>query len=201
MQASHMTLPMNLDLFTREPEQVLPRDGEAWLYPNFFTDLDLSELQSLIHWETQQLFMYGQWVEPKRLVCLYTDKEHRYNAVTHKVLDWPHSLLQLADKITAIHNEKFNAVLCNLYRDGTDYVGWHSDDETNMDQSCIASVSVGATRSFKFRHKATKEQVSVELEQGDLLLMRYCQQHWHHALPKRLKVDTPRINLTFRRII
>lgn len=193
---------MNLELFSREPQQqLLPYDGEAWLYPNFFTDLDLAELNSSIQWQEQQLFMYAQWVIPKRLVCLYTNKKHSYNNMTHPILDWPTSLLQLADKITAIHGEKFNAVLCNLYRDGSDYVGWHSDDENNMDQSCIASVSVGATRSFKFRHKTTKEQVSVELEQGDLLLMRYCQQHWHHALPKRLKVDTSRINLTFRRII
>jgi alkylated DNA repair dioxygenase AlkB len=193
---------MNLELFSREPQQqLLPYDGEAWLYPNFFTDLDLAELNSSIQWQEQQIFMYGQWVIPKRLVCLYTNKQHSYNNMTHPILDWPQSLLQLADKITAVHGEEFNAVLCNLYRDGSDYVGWHSDDENNMDQSCIASVSVGATRSFKFRHKTTKEQISVELEQGDLLLMRYCQQHWHHALPKRLKVDTPRINLTFRRII
>lgn len=193
---------MNLELFSREPQQqLLPYDGEAWLYPNFFTDLDLAELNSSIQWQEQQLFMCDQWVIPKRLVCLYTNKKHSYNNMTHPILDWPTSLLQLADKITAMHGEKFNAVLCNLYRDGSDYVGWHSDDENNMDQSCIASVSVGATRSFKFRHKTTKEQVSVELEQGDLLLMRYCQQHWHHALPKRLKVDTSRINLTFRRII
>lgn len=207
-----MPNPFNLDLFQfetsleskqapREITQVLPYDGQAWLYPNVFEALDIQTLLDTIDWQKQQLYMYDKWVEPKRRVCLYSDQPLRDGACTHQVVQWPTALKKIARSIYQSHEEQFNAVLCNLYRNGVDYVGWHSDDETNMDQSCIASVTFGAQRSFKFRHNSTKEQVSVELKHGDLLLMRFCQKEWQHTLPKRLQVNEPRINLTFRRIL
>ncbi|MGB5445493.1 MAG: alpha-ketoglutarate-dependent dioxygenase AlkB, partial [Psychromonas sp.] len=56
-------------------------------------------------------------------------------------------------------------------------------------------------RKFSFKHKGNKETVSVILQHGSLLVMKgETQSHWLHRLPPTKKVDTPRINLTFRTI-
>ena len=97
----------------------------------------------------------------------------------------------------------FNSVLLNLYRDGQDSMGWHSDAEPELGRNpVIASVSLGAVRRFVLRHKKRKEQhLALELEPGSVLVMAGAlQHHWRHALPKTRQVVGPRINLTFRLI-
>lgn len=91
----------------------------------------------------------------------------------------------------------------NLYHDGNVGMGWHSDDEKSIeDDSAIASVSFGAERRFSFKHKQTKETISVLLENGSLLLMEDAtQKNWLHGLPKSTKITMPRINLTFRTMV
>jgi alkylated DNA repair dioxygenase AlkB len=97
----------------------------------------------------------------------------------------------------------FNSCLINLYHDGDEGMGWHSDDEKSLGlNTVIASVSLGAERKFSFRHKDTKETITLLLERGSLLLMKgETQTHWQHSVPKMRKVIHPRINLTFRRFI
>jgi len=97
----------------------------------------------------------------------------------------------------------FNSVLANLYRNGRDSNGWHADDEPELgSQPIIASVSLGATRDFQFKHRQlAQHSYTQELSSGSLLVMGGAMQaHWLHQLPKRLRVQDPRINLTFRYI-
>jgi alkylated DNA repair dioxygenase AlkB len=91
----------------------------------------------------------------------------------------------------------------NLYHDGNVGMGWHSDDEKSIESNtAIASVSFGAERRFSFKHKQTKEAISVLLENGSLLLMEDAtQKNWLHGLPKATKITLPRINLTFRTMV
>jgi len=91
----------------------------------------------------------------------------------------------------------------NLYHDGNVGMGWHSDDEKSIEgNSAIASVSFGAERRFSFKHKQTKETISVLLENGSLLLMQDAtQKNWLHGLPKSTKIILPRIDLTFRTMV
>ena len=100
------------------------------------------------------------------------------------------------------HSCPFNSVLINLYRDGRDSVSWHADDEPVLGRNpVIASISLGAVRRFRFRHRASGETVSVDLPHGSCLVMRAeTQHHWVHMLPKTARPVGPRINLTFRRI-
>ena len=93
-----------------------------------------------------------------------------------------------------------NRVLLNLYRDGDDTVGWHSDDEPELGPNpTIASVSLGAARRFDLRHKDTKETVKTLLRCGSVLMMTgRTQSQWSHQVPRTRKVSEPRINLTFR---
>jgi alkylated DNA repair dioxygenase AlkB len=82
-------------------------------------------------------------------------------------------------------------------------MAWHSDDEKTLGlNSAIASLSFGAERKFSFKHKETKETVSILLEQGSLLVMKGpTQTNWLHRLPPTTKVKNPRVNLTFRTIV
>lgn len=60
-----------------------------------------------------------------------------------------------------------------MYHDGNEDVGWHSDDEKSLGKNVIiASLSFGAERKFSFRHKQTKQTVSLVLEHGSLLVMK-----------------------------
>ena len=93
--------------------------------------------------------------------------------------------------------------MLNLYPGGLDGMGWHSDAEKElMPLATIASISLGSDRKFSFKHRLTKETVSLTLKDGSLLLMKGAtQKHWLHQLPKTKKNIGPRINLTFRSII
>jgi alkylated DNA repair dioxygenase AlkB len=94
----------------------------------------------------------------------------------------------------------YNAVLCNLYRDGNDSVGLHADDEPEMGP-VIASVSLGAERLFRLRRKGGSVAFSERLTHGSLLIMAGdTQKNFKHEVPKEPHVTQPRINLTFRRI-
>ncbi len=90
----------------------------------------------------------------------------------------------------------------NVYQ-GTDGMGWHADDENELEQnSAIASVSLGSERKFVFKHRLYQDRISIVLEHGSLLVMKgSTQSHWLHALPSTKRVNNSRINLTFRRII
>jgi alkylated DNA repair dioxygenase AlkB len=81
-------------------------------------------------------------------------------------------------------------------------MGWHSDDEPELDQNApIASLSLGGERTFYFKHKTDKTKASLPLENGSVLLMHApTQEFWHHSLVKTSRPVGPRINLTFRAI-
>ena len=110
-------------------------------------------------------------------------------------------MLEIKAKVEALTKVNFTTVLLNLYRDGSDSNGWHSDDEKELGRNPnIASVSFGATRLFKFREKENhKNTYNLPLESGSILLMQGATQHtWQHQIPKTKKQVGPRINLTFR---
>ena len=92
-------------------------------------------------------------------------------------------------------------MLCNLYRDGRDSMGWHSDNEPELgDAPVIASLSFGAMRRFLLRHRRDPgRRLALDLPSGSLLVMAgTTQQNYRHALPKTTRKVGARINLTFR---
>jgi len=93
--------------------------------------------------------------------------------------------------------------LANLYHDGSEGMAWHSDGEKDLKKDgAIASLSFGAERKFAFKHKQSKETVSMVLEHGSLLVMKdTTQTNWLHRLPPTKRINKPRINLTFRTIV
>merc|ERR1712059_31754 len=101
----------------------------------------------------------------------------------------------------------YNFVLINRYKDGLDKMGDHKDDEKELDpQVPIASLSLGAERGFVFKHQDRQNLqmpvVKLNLKPGMLLLMKPpTNKFWYHGLPARKSCSSPRISLTFRKII
>jgi alkylated DNA repair dioxygenase AlkB len=125
---------------------------------------------------------------------------YAYSGLVNEPKPWPPALAALRDRLVAECGVGYNSCLANLYRDGSDSMAYHSDDEPELGpRPTIASVSLGARRRFSLRHRATRERWSLELGEGDLLLMSAeSQSDYAHAVPKTSKAVCPRLNLTFR---
>lgn len=148
--------------------------------------------------------LFGREYLSPRLSAWVGDEDavYRYSGVVHEPLPWTETLLEIRRSLELATGTGFNSVLVNRYRDGADSMGWHADDERELGpQPTIASVSLGATRSFRFKSKSGGASLAIELTHGSLLLMAGAtQSHYRHAVPKTRKVVGERINLTFRDI-
>jgi alkylated DNA repair dioxygenase AlkB len=178
-------------------------DASAW--PAAAADARFAELQREIPWERHRLVLFGRTVEAPRLSCWIGDADatYVYSRTRFEARPWTPAVAALRDELEARLGLRFNSVLANLYRDGRDSMGWHSDDEPELGaEPVIASLSFGAVRTFRLRSRATREAaLSIELAHGSLLVMAGgTQRRYQHALPKRAGVAEARINLTFRRI-
>lgn len=163
-------------------------------------------LKDTLEWKQESIKIYGKDILSPRLQCFYGDPDahYRYSGKTFEPLNWIPELERLKNQLSQYCKESFNAVLCNFYRDGSDSMGWHSDNEPEMGRDpIIASVSLGAPRKFALRKKKeTKQLLSLPLEHNSLLIMKSgCQSNYQHALPKTKAIHEARINLTFRRIM
>jgi alkylated DNA repair dioxygenase AlkB len=158
-------------------------------------------------WRQEQITVWGKAYSQPRLSAWYADPgvAYAYSGLTLTALDWTDTLQDIRHEIETACSQRFNSVLLNLYRDGQDSMGWHSDDEAELGRNpVIASLSLGATRIFKFRHKnkAQQKPLAVELNDGSLLLMAgETQHHWLHGVGKQSRRDGARINLTFRQVL
>ncbi len=196
-----------MDLFNQDRHRnVLPNDGTVH-YLGMILNQDQANhyLQNLLRevpWKNDEAIIYGKHIITKRKVAWYGDKDfaYTYSNTTRFALPWTKSLFELKTKVETITQQKFNSCLLNLYHDGSEGMTWHSDDEEALGKNTtIASLSLGAERKFSFKHKRTKQTVSLVLENSGLLVMKdETQTHWLHSLPKTTKVMRPRVNLTFR---
>jgi alkylated DNA repair dioxygenase AlkB len=168
----------------RASNNILTKDCIANYYGKILSSEEANQYFDLLiqisQWENDDLVFFGKRVTTKRKVAWHGDSEYLYT----------------------YSSTKFNSCLLNLYNNGNEGMGWHSDDEKPLGKnSTIASLSFGAERKFSFKHKQTKQTVSVVLEPGSLLVMKDAtQSNWLHSLPKSKNITQPRINLTFRTI-
>ena len=200
-----------MDLFNNEIHSLtnlLPKDGIVVYYKNILTSQEANHyfdyLLNTIEWKNDQAFIYGKLIITKRKVAWYgdTDFEYTYSKTTKRALPWTKELVELKQMIEDKTGEKFNSCLLNLYHNGDEGMAWHSDAEKELKKNgAIGSLSLGAERKFTFKHKETKETISLILENGSLLVMKgTTQSSWLHRLPPTKLISTPRINLTFRTI-
>ena len=165
-------------------------------------DSYFQELFHKIEWTHETVVMFGKEITTKRKVAFYSETgiSYTYSNRTKIGLPFTPLLSEIKSMVSHITKAPYNACLLNLYHDGSESMGWHTDNEKEIiTHSSIASLSLGAERKFSFKHKATQETLSILLESGSLLEMAgELQDHWLHALPKTKKTLLPRINLTFR---
>jgi alkylated DNA repair dioxygenase AlkB len=196
-----------MDLFNQDrTNDLLHKDGTVDYYPNVFTHNEGNRyfdllLQKIV-WENDDVIIFGKHIVAKRKVAWYGDSDYLYiySNTTKQALAWIKELLELKQIVEKPTETKFNSCLLNLYHNGNEGIGWHSDDEESLEPNgTIASLSLGAERKFSFKHKKTKQTISLVLEHASLLIMKDdTQTNWLHSLPKSKKITGPRINLTFR---
>lgn len=187
-------------------ERIPMSDADVLLYRGVFPALRQERLYRAlldeVAWEQHVIKVFGRSVAAPRLSAWYGDPGagYSYSGMRLEPLSWNPTLLEIKMIVEALAETEFNSALLNLYRDGRDSVGWHSDAEPELGRNpVIASVSLGAVRRFMFQHKKRGTRVSLDLEPGSVLLMRGPTQHqWRHQLPKTRKPVGRRINLTFR---
>lgn len=158
-----------------------------------------------IAWKQDTIRLYGKEHRLPRLTSWYGDsgREYTYSGIKSQPNPWNKGLLYIKGQIENCAGVRFNSVLLNWYRDGSDHLSWHSDDEKELGRNpIIASANFGETRDFVLRRKDDeKSKISIPLSHGTLLIMGGAlQHHWSHAVPKRIRVAGSRFNLTFRRI-
>jgi len=202
---------MNFELFAPEPtENILPFDGTV---QDCGLILNVNEAQNYLEyflkalaWQHDEVILHGQYFKTDRKVVWYGDDhyQYHYSGMAKQAHLWDVRLLELKQKVEQITGAQFNSCLANLYENGMQGVGWHSDDEPSLrhpehGETVIASLSLGATRKFRFKHRTQAATADLLLQSGQLIVMQgQTQRYWKHTLAKSSRVIEPRVNLTFR---
>ncbi|HSP85326.1 MAG TPA: alpha-ketoglutarate-dependent dioxygenase AlkB [Psychrobacter sp.] len=200
------------DLFATKPtDNLLPYDGQvndlgividypSPLFYNLVTELpwqeDIVTLFGKTHVTTRQIVWMGD-----------SDIDYQYSGHTRQTIPWTDTMFHVKQhveqQLLALGiDTNFNSCLLNYYPSGDDGMGYHADDERELgEQPIIASLSLGTTRKFVFKHKKTQDKVELHLESGQLIVMHGdTQSFWKHSITKTKTVATGRISLTFRQI-
>ncbi|MGI9280843.1 MAG: alpha-ketoglutarate-dependent dioxygenase AlkB family protein [Endozoicomonas sp.] len=196
-------LPVNIHVPDAQlnfwPDLISAQDGESYF----------QQLLSDTQWRQDKITLFGRLFDLPRLQAWHGDQGmiYRYSGLELSPEPWNPVLLALKEAVEQACQTSFNTVLLNLYRDGSDSNGWHSDDEKELgEQPVIASLSLGQERRFRLKHKDGKSRgiqpLSLDLPSGSLLVMSGSTQScWQHCIPKTSRTVSPRINLTFRSVI
>lgn len=180
--------------------------GEVFLIRNFLNENEseryFSGLMKVLSFEQKDIMMFGKRIEIPRLESFHAEdgKSYGYSGKRLDTIPFNPILTSIKEKIEGQISVHFNSVLVNLYRNENDSNGWHADDEKELGKNpVIASISLGTKRRFQLKHKLEPLKHTLELNNGDLLIMGgTLQSNWKHQVPKEKYVCGPRINLTFR---
>ena len=198
-----------MDLFSEEKRHLNLPNAEIIYLENFYdtkrADHYFDILKNTVHWQQDDITIFGKTYQQPRLTALYANnsKPYSYSNITMQPTLFTQELQQIKSDIEQEAHHQFTSVLLNRYRHGNDSNGWHADNEKELGTNpIIASLSLGETRPFHFKHRYIKdERHKINLNHGSLLIMRGEMQHyWLHQIAKTKKEIGERINLTFRTI-
>ena len=153
--------------------------------------------------------LYGKMCTMRRLqklFCVDPEKKYRYSGTDFAALPMTPELLQLLGLVNARCGANFNSILVNHYRDGSDYISAHADDEAGLDPVAgVVTISCGATRLLQIRRKGSDRTVvaQVPLMDGRLVQMRGSdfQKKFSHGIPIEKRVVGERTSFTFRHLL
>jgi alkylated DNA repair dioxygenase AlkB len=194
----------------RSVNKMLENKSKIIYIPNFISSSESKKLyDDLINnpnWMQGTYQMFGKPVKTPRLLWAMRnetfDVPSSYNVTGNSI--YSELVNKLKEKVEKRTKHIMNYAQLNYYRDGQDYIGWHSDSEVEKGD-LIASISLGAERKFSLRHKDYKTSKDIpkynfKLGNGSLLIMDYntANKYWKHCLPKMKNVSEGRINISFR---
>ena len=199
---------MQLQIENVNQNNLLPSDGQVNYHPFAFSKEEIEshfhDLSNEIIWQQDVVKLFGKTYITDRKVAWYAEKPfiYRYSGQSKIALPFSPTLLDIKSRVEKLTGSEYNACLLNYYHNGSEGMGWHSDNEKSISpNSSIASVSLGVSRKFQFKHKTRGLKFDLILDSGSVLDMRgETQEFWLHALPKSKKVLGTRINLTFRKM-
>ncbi|WP_201572901.1 alpha-ketoglutarate-dependent dioxygenase AlkB family protein [Psychrobacter nivimaris] len=201
------------DLFAPAPtDNLLPYDGKVNDLGVIIDDATAlyDTLLNELPWQPDIVTLFGKTHMTTRKIVWMGDKNanYQYSGHVRQTVPWLDKVFHVKQKIEQALVEigviaNFNTCLLNYYPSGADGMGYHADDEKELGhQPVIASLSLGATRKFVFKHKKTQDKVELYLESGQLVVMHGdTQTFWKHTITKTKTVDTGRISLTFRHML
>lgn len=197
MSLFNLTTPIELKLQNAEIDYI----------PQFYSAEESKALFEALYqstdWIEDDIRVYGKVYKQPRLTAFFANnkKSYHYSNISMSPQKFTPLLNRIKSKIEERTQSIFSSCLLNLYRNGQDSNGWHSDDEKELGKNpTIASLSLGAERIFHLKHKKiTTLKHKLSLQNGSLLVMKGETQHyWLHQIPKTKKPIDKRINLTFR---
>lgn len=195
---------MGKDLSTKI---LLETDTSAlWVVENYipkeYQEEFLDSVQGLYLQKNPPVVVYGKKCNQKRAVGFFSKvaAEYKYSGQAMEARPLTSDLKRILPAVNNSLGTDFNGILVNRYEDGEDYIGAHSDDETGLSGGKVASISFGATRTFRIRDKKTKKVIlDYEVPAYSLLVMDGdFQKEFTHEMPVRKKVKDTRWSLTFR---
>jgi alkylated DNA repair dioxygenase AlkB len=143
-------------------EEKDPPPVQYWHWPGFLDSVEADRLfqeSQTLAWVHNQLPILGKLVPLPRLELMFGDSEnYRYTysgSVDFKAKPWPPFLADVRTKVEALTGYHYQVGVGNLYRSGQDSIGYHADDEPSLGQQpAIASLSLGAIRTFRLKRKS-----------------------------------------------
>ncbi|MRI00382.1 alpha-ketoglutarate-dependent dioxygenase AlkB [Kriegella sp. EG-1] len=194
-------------MFELKPNNLALPDSDIIYYEEFLNSTESNQffqkLMEDVPWQQDYIKVFGKVYAQPRLTALYANngKPYSYSNITMHPNVFSNVICTLKQKVEDLVNTEFTTCLLNLYRNGKDSNGWHSDNEKELGLNpVIASLSLGEERFFHLRHIKDKTlKRKILLKNGSLLLMKGVTQHyWQHRIAKTAKPVSERINLTFR---
>lgn len=190
------------------PEIIQLENGQLNYFREFLgkeqADRLFQKLKEDIAFNQGNITIFGKTHKIPRLESFHSKQilSYSYSGKTLYSKPFTKELVELCALIEKATSATFNCVLINLYRNGSDSNGWHSDNEPELGKNpIIASLSLGTSRRFDLKNQTQNEKFSIDLNHGDLLLMNdQIQNYYKHQIAKSKKVTNERINLTFRLI-
>jgi len=201
------------DLFAPAPtDNLLPYDGKVNDLGVIIDDATAlyNTLLNELPWQPDIVTLFGKThITTRKIVWMGdTDADYQYSGHVRQTVPWSDMVFHVKQRIEQALAKigvttNFNTCLLNYYPSGADGMGYHADDEKELGQQpVIASLSLGATRKFVFKHKKTQDKVELYLESGQLVVMHGdTQTFWKHTITKTKTVDAGRISLTFRHML
>ena len=198
-----------MDLFDHQviPLALTPeRESAISFWPNWLSGKDADDLLrksiETIDWRADSIRIVGKQIPIPRLQQWFGQPgtSYTYSNICLQAVGFPDRIDLFRHNVESQAGAAFNRALVNYYRDGSDSVDWHADDEPELgSEPIIASLSLGVERVFQLRHRLTKQRISISLPHGSLLMMGAgIQNYWQHRIAKVANLEEPRVNFTFR---